>query len=155
MKIQMGGYKTREDAKAITAEQSAANLKWVLQDTNVTTAIPGMRTVEQVTQMVPVMGAKLTKADERTLRSYAQAIDPYYCRLCGQCEGTCPNGVSISTINRALMYAEGYREQALAKSTFDEVADASLCADCSVCVARCVKGLDIAQKMQRARSMFV
>jgi predicted aldo/keto reductase-like oxidoreductase len=154
MKIQMGGYKTREDAKAMTPEQAAANLKWVLQDPNVTTAIPGMRTVEQVTQMVPVMGMKLTKADERILRSYAQAIDPYYCRLCGQCEGTCPNGVSISTINRALMYAEGYREYALAKATFDEVSTASLCFTCSECVAQCVKGLDIAQKMRQAQSAF-
>ncbi|HME44941.1 MAG TPA: aldo/keto reductase, partial [Syntrophorhabdales bacterium] len=81
MKIQMGGYKTREEAKAITPEQAAANLKWVLQDANVTCAIPGMRTVEQVKQMVPVMGMKLTKADEQVIRRYAQAIAPYYCRL--------------------------------------------------------------------------
>jgi predicted aldo/keto reductase-like oxidoreductase len=107
MKIQMGGYKTREDAKAMTHEQAAANLKWVLQDTNVATTIPGMRTVEQVANMVPAMGTKLTKTDERILRSYAQAIDPFYCRLCGQCEGTCPNSDAISTINRAMMYAEG------------------------------------------------
>ena len=154
MKIQMGGYKTREDAKAITPEQAAANLKWVLQDANVTTAIPGMRTVDQVKQMVPVMGMKLTNADERILRRYAQAIAPYYCRLCGECEGTCPNGVGISTINRALMYAEGYREYALAKATFDEVSTASLCSDCSECVAQCVNGLNIAQKMRKAQSLF-
>ena len=154
MKIQMGGYKTREDAKAITPEQAAANLKWVLQDANVTTAIPGMRTVDQVKQMVPVMAMKLTNADERILRRYAQAIAPYYCRLCGECEGTCPNGVGISTINRALMYAEGYREYALAKATFDEVSTAPLCSDCSECVAQCVNGLNIAQKMRKARSLF-
>ncbi|MBP1731325.1 MAG: putative oxidoreductase of aldo/keto reductase family [Deltaproteobacteria bacterium] len=154
MKIQMGGYKTREDAKAMTHEQAAANLKWVLQDTNVATTIPGMRTVEQVAHMVPAMGAKMTKADERILKSYAQAIDPFYCRLCGQCEGTCPNGVAISTVNRALMYAEGYREYGLAKATFDEVSNASACATCSGCVARCVKGLNIAQKMDQARNIF-
>jgi uncharacterized protein len=154
MKIQMGGYKTREDAKAITFEQAAANLKWVLQDANVTTAIPGMRTVEQVAQMVPVMGMKLTNADERIIRRYAQAINSYYCRLCGECEGTCPNGVGISTINRALMYAEGYREYALAKATFDEVPTASLCSGCSECVAQCVNGLNIARKMRQAQSMF-
>jgi hypothetical protein len=154
MKIQMGGYKTREDAKALTPEQAVANLKWVLQDTNVTTAIPGMKTVDQVTQMVAVMGMKLTKADERILRSYAQAIDPYYCRLCGQCEDTCPNGVSISTVNRALMYAQGYKEYALAKDTFDEAPKASLCSTCSGCVARCVNGLNIAEKMRQARSFF-
>ena len=154
MKIQMGGYRTREDAKAITPEQAAANLKWVLQDTNVSNAIPGMRTVEQVTQMVPVMGKKLTKADERVLRSYAQAIDPYYCRLCGQCESTCPNGVGISTVNRALMYAQGYKEYTLAKATFDEAPKSFLCSTCPGCVARCVNGLNITEKMRQARSLF-
>jgi uncharacterized protein len=154
MKIQMGGYKTREEAKTITPEQAAANLKWVLQDTNVTTAIPGMRTVDQVTQMVAVMGTKLTNTDERILRRYAQAIDSYYCRLCGECEDSCPNGVAISTINRALMYAEGYREYKLAKATFDEVSTASLCSGCSECVAQCVNGLNIAQKMRQARHLF-
>ena len=138
----------------MTHEQAAANLKWVLQDMNVATAIPGMRTVEQVAQMVPVMGMKLTRADERVLRNYAQAIAPYYCRLCGHCEGSCPNGVSISTINRALMYAEGYKEYALAKATFDEVSKASLCSTCSECVARCLNGLNIAEKMDQARSLF-
>ena len=154
MKIQMGGYKTREEAKAITPEQAAANLKWVLQDANVTCAIPGMRTVEQVKQMVPVMGMKLTKADEQVIRRYAQAIAPYYCRLCGECEDGCPNGVAISVINRALMYAEGYKEYALAKATFDEVPTASLCSSCDECVAQCVNGLNIAQKMRRAQSLF-
>jgi len=154
MKIQMGGYKTREEVKAMTPEQAAANLKWVLQDTNVTCAIPGMRTVDQVKQMFPAMQAKLTDRDVRVIRQYAQAIAPYYCRLCGECEGTCPNGVAISVINRALMYAEGYKEFALAKATFDEAPRSSLCSSCEDCVALCVNGLNIAKKMRQAQSMF-
>ena len=104
--------------------------------------------------MMPVMGMKLTRADERIIRSYAQAIDPYYCRLCGRCEATCPSGVGISTVNRALMYAEGYKEYALARATFDEAPKASLCSTCSGCVARCVNGLNIEEKMRQARRLF-
>jgi NAD-dependent dihydropyrimidine dehydrogenase PreA subunit len=100
------------------------------------------------------MGMKLTAADERVLRRYSQAIDPYYCRLCGECEKTCPNGVEISVVNRALMYAEGYEEHALAKATFHEASAASRCLACGECVARCVNGLRIAEKMRRARSLF-
>jgi predicted aldo/keto reductase-like oxidoreductase len=155
MKVQMGAYKTREEVKAMTPEQAAANLKWVLQDSNVTCAIPGMRTVDQVKQMFAVMGTKFTNTDNRTIRRYAQAIDPYYCRLCGKCEDTCPNGVDISVINRALMYAEGYKEYALAKATYNEVSTASFCSTCSECVAQCVNGLNIAKKMRQARSIFV
>jgi predicted aldo/keto reductase-like oxidoreductase len=154
MKIQMGGYKTREEAKAMTHEQAAANLKWVLQDPNVTCAIPGMRTVDQVQHMFPVMQMKFTNADEQIVRKYAQAIAPYYCRLCGECEDGCPNGVAISVVNRALMYAEGYKAFALAKATFDEAPRASLCSSCDECVAQCVNGLNIAQKMRQAQTLF-
>jgi predicted aldo/keto reductase-like oxidoreductase len=151
MKVQTGRYKT--DAPGSAATHQAA-LKWVLDDTNVTTAIAGMKTLEHIRELMPVMGMKSTGADKRVLERYGKAIDPYYCRICGQCEKTCPNGVGISTVNRALMYAEGYKEYALAKATFDEASKASFCSTCSACVARCVNGLNIAEKMHRARSLF-
>ncbi len=131
-----------------------AALKWVLQDTNVATTIPGMKTLSHIQEMMPVMGMKLTSADERALRNYSTAIDPYYCRLCAECEKTCPEGVKISVVNRALMYAEGYKEHGLARATFREASSASACTACNDCVARCVNGLDIAEKMRRARSLL-
>lgn len=151
MKTQAGGYRTAEMG-SVSPHQAA--LKWVLQDTNVTAAIPGMKTLSELTELVQVMGAKLTSADERILRRYSEAIDPYYCRLCGKCEKTCPEGVEISVVNRALMYADGYREHALAKATFREASAASRCSTCEKCVARCPNGLEIAEKMRRARSLF-
>ena len=47
----------------------------MLQDTNVTNAIAGMKTLEHVKQMFPVMGMKMTSADERIVERYAAAID--------------------------------------------------------------------------------
>jgi predicted aldo/keto reductase-like oxidoreductase len=151
MKTMAGGYQTTEMG-SITPYQAA--LKWVLQDTNVTAAIPGMKTLANIQEMMPVMGMKLTSADERALRNYSKAIDPYYCRLCAECEKTCPKGVRISVVNRALMYAEGYKEHGLGRATFREADSASACTGCNDCVARCVNGLDIAEKMRRARSLL-
>lgn len=153
MKIQAGSYR-REEAKPISPEQAAAALKWVLQDANVTTVIAGMKTLEHVKQMMPVMGLKLTSADARIVERYSRAIDTYDCRLCAKCEPTCPKGVGISVVNRALMYAQGYGEYGLAKATFSEAAGAGLCSTCTGCVARCVNGLDIAGKMRQAGSLF-
>jgi predicted aldo/keto reductase-like oxidoreductase len=104
--------------------------------------------------MMPVMGMKLTGADARIVQRYSQAIDTYYCRLCAKCEPTCPKGVQISVVNRALMYAKGYGEYSLAKATFFEAAGAALCSTCTGCVARCVNGLNIAGKMRQAGSLF-
>jgi hypothetical protein len=146
-----GGYQTGERV-SIGPHQAA--LKWVLQDANVAAAVAGMKTVNEIRELTQVMGVKLTGADERILRRYSQAIDPYYCRLCGKCEKTCPKGVEISVVNRALMYADGYKEHALAQATFQEASAASCCPDCEECVARCANGLKIAEKMSRARSLF-
>jgi len=154
MKTQAGGYKTEALGK-ISPHQAA--LKWALQDKNVSCAIPGMKDMQMLKEMTSVMGMKLTARDERILNRYADAIDPYYCRLCGQCEPTCPNGVAISVINRALMYAEGYGELKLARATYADVVpvqSASLCAGCTECSAHCAHGLDIAGKMRQARTLL-
>jgi len=151
MKTQAGGYKT-EELGSVSPHQAA--LKWVLQDTNVACAIPGMKTLGHINELVAVMGTKLAKSEEQILQRYGQAIEPYYCRLCGECEGTCPKGVQISVVNRALMYAEGYGERGLARKTFKEARNAGLCSDCAGCVARCVNGLNIAAKMGEAGKML-
>ena len=150
MKTQAGGYKT--DALGKISPHQAA-LKWVLQDPNISCAIPGMRDLQMMNDDIAVMGMKLTRADERVLDRYGAAISPYYCHLCGQCEPTCPGGVVISIINRSLMYAEGYRNMELARETYREIpahASVSACLDCDECVARCPNGLNIAGKMEKA-----
>jgi len=151
MKTMTGGYRIGERV-SIGPHQAA--LKWVLQDANVAAAVAGMKTVEEIRELTQVMGTKFTSADERVLGRYSRAIDPYYCRLCGRCEKTCPKGVEISVVNRALMYAEGYRDHALAQATFQQASAASGCVDCEECAARCINGLNIAEKMRRARLLF-
>ena len=155
MKTQAGGYKTEALGK-ISPHQAA--LKWALQHPNVTNAIPGMKDMSQLREDIAVMGMPFQYADERILRKYHAAIAGFYCDLCGTCEGTCPRGVQISTVNRALMYAEGaYKDRGLARETYRELpanASADGCLECPVCTAQCGKGLNIAAKMERARTML-
>ncbi|MBP1745827.1 MAG: putative oxidoreductase of aldo/keto reductase family [Deltaproteobacteria bacterium] len=154
MKTQAGGYKT--DALGPISPHQAA-LKWVLQDTNVACAIPGMQNMSMFQEDIAVMNMKMTQADVRILDRYSEAINPYYCRLCAKCEAGCPNHVAISTINRSLMYLEGYSAHELAKVTYRGIPldkTASQCVNCDECVARCVNGLNIAAKMRQARILL-
>jgi hypothetical protein len=154
MKTQAGGY-APEALGSISPHQAA--LKWVLQNPNVATAIPSMKDLAQVKEDISVMGMPFRTADETVLRRYGAAVQSDYCGLCGKCEGSCPKGVEISAINRSLMYAEGYRNRELAISTYREIpssVSASACLDCSACAARCVNGLRIQVKMERARSLL-
>ena len=152
MKTQAGGYKTQQ-LDPISPHQAA--LKWVLKNPNVTMAIPGMKNLSHLKENIAVMGMPLERADIRILQRYHAAVRPYYCDFCGTCEGACPKGVDISTINRSLMYAEGYRNLELAQSTYREIpqrANAAACLECPVCVATCLRGLNIAEQMERARN---
>ena len=120
-------------------------------------AIPGMKDLSQFRENVAVMGMTFKAADARILRRYHVAVAGFYCDLCGTCEGTCPRGVDISTVNRSLMYAEGYQDRELARSTYQELPrslSADACLDCPVCTAQCVKGLNIAAKMEQARTLL-
>jgi aryl-alcohol dehydrogenase-like predicted oxidoreductase len=154
MKTQAGGYAT-ESLGPVSPHQAA--LKWALQNPHITTAIPGMRDMSHLMEDVAVMGLRFGLLDRFILKSYAAAIKPYYCHLCGLCEKKCPRRVSISVINRSLMYADGYRSPDLARSTYREIPperSAAACIDCTECTAKCVNGLDIAAKMARARQVF-
>jgi predicted aldo/keto reductase-like oxidoreductase len=155
MKTQAGGYDTTGLGR-ISPHQAA--LKWVLRNPKITTAIPGMKDLTQLREDIAVMGMPFTYADERRLDRYAEAIAPFYCTFCGSCEAGCPRGVEISTVNRALMYTEGgYRDLSLARATYAELprqATAAACVDCAGCAARCVNGLNIHAKMDRARGVL-
>lgn len=152
MKTQQGGYSTSAPG-SISPHQAA--LKWVLQNPHIATTIPGMKDMAHLREDIAVMGMlKFTGRDERILKRYNAAIAPFYCSFCGKCESSCPYGVEISTINRSLMYAEGYKSGELARTTYREIplsASAAVCTNCPTCTARCVNGLDIAAKMERAR----
>ncbi len=156
MKTQAGGYKTTE-LGAISPHQAA--LKWVLQNTNVACAIPSMVDLKQVEEDVAVMmdDLKLTRIESQVLMQYAQAISSVYCKRCGGCNGTCPLGVDIKTAHRSLMYAEGYGDMRLASATYHGIplnASPVICGECDTCVAQCIHGLCIGERMNTARALF-
>lgn len=155
MKTQNGGYQGKEWGDA-SPHQAA--LKWVLQDKNVALAVPGMNDLAEVMEDTAVMRApSLTSEEKRLLERYGAFLEARACRLCGECNPTCPNGVDIQEVNRCLMYAEGYRDILLAKQTFREIPGAcspEKCTSCHKCSASCVRGLNIAARMKRAQELF-
>ena len=154
MKTQAGGYETQA-LGPISPHQAA--LKWVLQNKHITAAIPGMKDMSHLREDLSVMGMQYGFLDDLILQRYGAAVKPFYCHMCAECETTCPNHVAISTINRSLMYEEAYKSHDLARTTYLEIprtSSASACIDCGQCVARCVNGLDIADKMKRARTLL-
>ena len=154
MKTQAGGYK-HPDMGDLSPHQAA--LKWVLQVPYVHATIPGMLTIQQVAENTKVMGSGMSWHDRKTLDRYARAIDKVYCRMCGACERSCPKQVAIPDVMRCMMYAEGYGDLPLGQGEYRSLpasASAAQCLSCARCVAKCVNGLKIGQRMAQAHSLL-
>lgn len=154
MKTQAGGYEVAPNSP-LSPMQAA--LKWVLEKDFVDCAIPGMRNLEQLEQNVNVVGKKTGWSDRKTLHAYHNSIKYQYCLMCGKCSSTCSNTINITTINRALMYCEGYRDFELGRQTYLELStreNGLSCISCSFPTCQCVNSIKIAERMKLAHSLF-
>lgn len=143
----------------ITVNQAA--LKWVLQDPNVDTTIPGMTAFEQLTEDLAVMGMKLSFNDRMELNRFGSTLEGNYCRGvagCTGCQEQCPMGVHVCEINRCLGYEYGYGDSRLARENFAELPASWLseaCSNCDECQVKCINGIDVADNIRRAKALFV
>jgi predicted aldo/keto reductase-like oxidoreductase len=154
MKSQAGGY--QKGATASLNPQQAA-LKWVLDTGFVDCAIPGMVNNEQLLENVGVIGKKVGWSDRKVLHSYYNAIKQQYCIMCGKCFSTCGSNVDINTVNRALMYCEGYRDFEQGRRTYLALSSREngfSCINCTSPTCQCANGIKIAERMRYAHSLF-
>ncbi len=84
-------------------------------------------------------------------------VRPLYCRMCGRCDGNCPQGLPVADMLRYLTYAEGYGQFALGRNKFlalPEDVRAVRCGDCSRCAVECPHGVRISERLSRAQEIF-
>ena len=154
MKTQGGVRLNRE--KKVEVNHAAA-LKWVLQDHNVCTTIPGITTFDQLYLDVGVMGSlSLSEEEKRDLEISSLTRGHLYCQQCRHCVPSCSHNVEIPTLMRAFMYAAGYGNLAQAQLTIDGVPPEhglSRCRDCASCTAACHNGIDIRERLEILRAI--
>jgi len=154
MKTQAGGY---QDARRGSLSPFQAALAWALQNDFVDCAIPGMANLDQVIENAGAVGKKLGWSERKTLHAYYRSIRDRYCLRCGECSGTCPYETAIPTVNRALMYYEGYGDRELAHSTYRNLGSAENARSCVTChdlTCNCVNGINIAERMRYAHCLL-
>lgn len=145
MKTQAGAFwdKERKDPINMTAA-----LKWALNNPDITTAIPGFTTYDQLkTDAAVLTDITLTEDEKKDLRLEVQT-GGLYCRQCGTCLAQCPKGLPIPDLMRGYMYAYGYRNL---EAAHDTVAPLKLagnpCGDCSTCPVRCAQAFDVRDRV--------
>lgn len=154
MKTQAGGYRK---AKMDGLNPHQAALKYVLMDRNVSTTIPGVRTIEQIDQCVAVMGTAFSRGDSGDLQQYDSFLQGRICTMCGGCEGECPHGVHHTEILRVAMYHDGYKDEKLVQEALRDTGlleNSQQCSKCASCSVNCARGLDIRAQMEWVRRLL-
>ena len=145
MKVMGGGmYETRP-----SKVDGKAALKWVLQDPNVHTTIPGFTSFEEMAIDLSVMeDLTLTDSEKEYLQRHA-SVRGFYCQGCRQCVKQCLIKLPIPDMMRAYMYTYAYRNLSLAQETLLSLdLPQRICEDCGSCSVKCSVGFDVSKRIR-------
>ncbi len=146
MKTMAGAFYDKERTKPINCK---AALKWVLEDPNVTTSIPGISTFEQLQENMSVNYDIVLTEEERASLIPDTQSKGMYCDGCEQCINQCKHRIQvIPETMRAYMYAYGYGSTLQARDVLDEIqTHLQPCTNCKECTVQCIKGLPVAERL--------
>ena len=146
MKTMAGAYWDKEGKDPINTK---AALKFVLQNENIHTTIPGVRAFHELEDNFEVnKDISMTTEEIQDLR-LEQAKSGLFCFGCDNCKTQCSNNMPISDIMRSYMYAYGYKDLSQARSTLDSLnLPDNICSRCDSCSVKCVQGFDVAEKIK-------
>lgn len=145
MKAMTGGAENPDGSGKVNAE---ACLKWVWNDPNITTIIPGFSNFDELDVcLAAATNPAIGPVEERYLADL-RGREMLYCQQCGECTGQCPKNLPIPDIMRAYMYAYGYKFAQLSKETLAEVQlSADACSGCDTCTVQCPSGFNVGAKI--------
>jgi len=147
---------SRKDYSGSTVASAA--LKWVLNNKDITTSIPGFSNYDHMREDFSVASnLEYTTEEKKLLSDNNIKLSMGFCRQCGQCLVSCPVDTDIPTLMRTHMYAAQYGDFYLARSTLAEIPKGNSlqqCLSCQTCKAQCANSVDIAQRIDELKVIF-
>jgi uncharacterized protein len=139
-------------------------LLWVWNQPEISVALSGMSTMEQVTENIAIANRSrpgLLTSDELALydrvREAYQGLRPIPCTTCGYCQ-PCPNGVEIPQIfqlyNEAMIFDDHMVGQFryMGPGGIKEEHRADHCVECCVCMVACPQKIRIPYELKLAHT---
>jgi predicted aldo/keto reductase-like oxidoreductase len=141
MKTMAGAYIDHERTKPVNC---SAALKWVMQDANFHTSIPGITSFDQMIHNFSIMNDLNLTEKEKADLDEARLVAGLYCDNCTRCIDQCKQRLPINEYMRAFMYAYGYQNYEKALSVMaDDGKNLNPCQGCSKCEVICTKGFNV------------
>jgi predicted aldo/keto reductase-like oxidoreductase len=146
MKTMAGGFQDRE--RKIPVNCSAA-LKFVLQDENVSTSIPGITNFDQLKANAAInRDLAMTDKEKADLALTDAKVGGLYCQGCLTCVPDCPKGLPIPDLMRAYMYTYGYGDLSQARTLINDLGMRdNPCRNCSECKVNCAKSFNVSERI--------
>jgi len=119
--------------------------------------IPSIVDQDQLAENIAAMTSPFSAGDGRLLAARLEEIQPFYCRMCGNCEGQCAQGLPVADVLRFLMYAESYGQFSLGRGEFQALPahlTAVRCGACTGCTVNCPHGVQVSARVGRAQQLF-
>ena len=127
-------------------------LKFVVANEYVSTAIPGMKSVQEVEEDVQAgeVIEELTEEEKEAMFREAERLGKDFCRGCRYCQ-PCPQEINIPEILRLEGYHTRYGLRSWAKEQYTKLkVKADSCVDCGECEEKCPFKLPIREMLKKA-----
>lgn len=132
---------------------SKLSLKYILENQNVTTVIPGMKEISHIEEnaTVGIELSNLTIDEKEIILKEANELGQEFCRRCGYC-APCPSGIDIPTQFVLNGYFERYNLEEWAKERYNALEfKATDCKECGICEPKCPYDLPIREMMKKVQ----
>ena len=154
--LDIGTIAMKPIAGGVLMNHGEQSLRYILEDENLTLAIPGMYTEDEVLansnigkDLVP-----LSDAERLDLQNEVDKLGNDFCRRCNYCQ-PCPSGIAISGMFLFDLYYNKYGLTEWAASRYkDTEPKADRCVKCGICEERCPYDLKIREKMDHVVETF-
>jgi predicted aldo/keto reductase-like oxidoreductase len=141
----------------LKGEGPLAAVKWVLMNPLISTTVPYAKNIAELEMNFRAMTEPYTLQDEKMLYARSEEIRSRYCRMCYECKGKCPKGVSVTDELRFLAYNDfggNFRQAYEYFRLLPEEIRRIQCSDCSSCTIQCPNGVEVQSRLIRAQTLL-
>ncbi len=140
-----------------TEETPVAAIRWVLRNPAICTTVPHHGSLKELEMNIRGMTGTYSPADEKLLYVRNEQIRPFYCRMCYQCNGQCPQGVPVTDVLRFLAYNDfggSFYQARLSFMDLPRKIRNVRCSECLYCAIQCPNGVMIRDRLIRAQELL-